>query len=352
MSTHGAQRGRRWAAIALGAAALLAGGLGGAAWLGGCGHTTGAGLEWRATCEVDSVQVGDLVAVRLDGRWPAARQQVHLRWGLPGDTLLVGRLDSLEVEADEGWTARRYQVALIVPRAGRIPIPPAALVAAGGETLAVTEPVELAVGGRVDPQAQTPLKPLAPLVRLRSFPWWLVGLVGVLLAAAFVFWWLRGRRAVAVTAAAGPPPPPPGEEFRTALEALLKQDLAERGRIRDFAQELSWILRRYLGRRWEQPALEATRPEILRWLPDTDLTVGEQQKLAAWLEETDAIKFAGRLPLLAGARALVEEANGVVRRGEEIAAERARRAAEAAAAQAGASVAEHGSADAGEGVTR
>jgi hypothetical protein len=307
-----------------------------AAGLPGCRQSSGQGLLWRATCDVDTVGVGDPVPVRIDGRWPDSLRFVHVAWGLPRDTLLVGRADSAAVGADDGWSARRYDIVLIAPRAGRLTIPPAALVSAGGETLALTESRALAVGGRVDPQAQVSLRPLAPLVSIRRFPWVPVALALLVLAGAYAAWRFLRRRTAAQEGAAAIPLPPPATEFRTSLQSLLSFGYTERGQMREFVQELSWILRRYLGRRWEQPALEATRPEILGWLPSTELTVSEQQQLAAWLEETDAIKFAGRVPLLAAAQGLVEGAKGLVRRGEEISEARARREAEAAAAAAGA----------------
>jgi hypothetical protein len=88
--------------------------------------------------------------------------------------------------------------------------------------------------------------------------------------------------------------------------------------MRAFAQELSWILRRYLGRRWEQPALASTRPEIVSWLPGTRLCVRDQGRVAWWLEETDRIKFAGYIPLAADAHGLLEAARAIVARTEEV----------------------------------
>ncbi len=318
-----------WAAplAALWALAAVAG-------FAGCRPPAGQGPLWRATATADTVGVGDPVAVRLDARWPDSLRFVHLAWGLPRDTLLVGRADSVEVGAGEGWTARRYDVLLVASRAGRLTIPPAALVAAGGETLALTEARALAVGGRVDPHGEVALRPLAPLVAMRTVPWLPAALALLLAGAAYAAWRFLRRRGAAGEIAAAAPLPPPATEFHAALEALLATGYAERGQMREFVQELSWVLRRYLGRRWERPALEATRPEILGWLPHTELSVSEQQQLAAWLAETDAIKFAGRVPLLAAAQGLVEGARRLVRRGEEIAAERARRAAEARAVEA------------------
>jgi LPXTG-motif cell wall-anchored protein len=208
------------------------------------------------------------------------------------------------------------------------------LVSAQGETLALTTAHTVMVGGRISAPDQAKLRPLAPLAGLRGFPVLAVilGVAGLALLAAGLLLWRRRR-----SEALGPPAPPPIRpevEFRDGLEALLGRRLREEGRMRAFTQELSWILRRYLGRRWQHPALEATRPEILRWLPRTEMSVADQQEVAGWLEATDRIKFAGAVPLLTETDALVDKARHVVSRGQELAAERERREAEAERAAA------------------
>jgi len=197
-------------------------------------------------------------------------------------------------------------------------VPAAALVAASGETLALAPGPLVRVGGRIPPGVPADLRPLAPMASLRRFPWWLAAGGALLVAAAVgTLLWLRQRRRRR-DGLAEPPPPPPGIEFAEAIRALLARELPERGEMRLFAQELSWILRRYLGRRWERPALASTRPEIVGWLPATGLCVRDQGEIALWLETTDRVKFAGHMPLLADARALLEGARRIVERTEEI----------------------------------
>jgi hypothetical protein len=157
------------------------------------------------------------------------------------------------------------------------------------------------------------------MAKLPRFPWLPVILAAavLLLAGGLLFYrWHTRRRALAETPA--PPPPPPEIEFREALRRLRARELAERGEMRLFVQELSWILRRYLGRRWRRPALEATRPEIVRWLPATRLCVRDQGELASWLASTDRIKFAGERPLLGAAEELVARAEAIVARSEAL----------------------------------
>jgi hypothetical protein len=286
----------------------------------GCGRSDdpGAGVVWRAAADRDTLAVGDPLVLTVQGRWPGGTGRPHLRWGVPGDSLLLVAVDSARVGAKAGREGWDYRVRLVAPRPGRVRLPGAALVAATGETLALSKSALVRVGGRLPPGAKADLRPLAPMVSLRRISWWMIALGGaVLIAAAVVFFLLRRRRA-ALVAVAEPPPLPPEVEFEEAIVALAARDLPGRGEVRAFAQELSWILRRYLGRRWEQPALASTRPEIVSWLPDTRLCVRDQGRVASWLEETDRIKFAGHRPLPADANGLLEAARAIVARNEEL----------------------------------
>ena len=303
--------GRRIATLV--AAAILATGL------AGCGRPrdSGRGVVWRARCDADTLDVGDPLILEIEGRWPQSLGAVHLAWGARGDSLLVMDLDSTRVDAGSERVGWSYRLRCLATRSGRVRVPPAALVAASGETLALASGPLLRIGGRIVPGMPGDLRPMAPMASLRRFPWWVVvGGAALVAAAVATLLWLRHRRRRRARLEE-PPPLPPGIEFAEAVSALVTRGLPERGEMRVFTQELSWILRRYLGRRWERPALASTRPEIVSWLPVTGLCVRDQGDVAAWLERTDRIKFAGDMPLLADAHALLEAAQAMVERTEK-----------------------------------
>jgi len=293
--------------------------------LAGCAEESRApaGIVWRATCEPELVDVGDPIGFRLEGVWPDSLGPVEIHWCPPGDSILVVCRDSVDVAISEPWAARNYRMTLISPRTGRVRVPPVALVSTHGDTLAISDECWIGVSGRISEPEHARLAPLAPMVALRGFPWWLAA-GGALFLAALVaaFLILRARR-TRDEAAPTEPEVPPGEEFAEALRALRRKELGERGFARALAQELSWILRRYLGRRWLQPALEATRPEIVHWLPQTSLDVRGQVEVAGWLEETDRIKFGGHRPLLPEMDDLVARARRMVQHMEAAAADEA-----------------------------
>lgn len=293
-----------------------------AAWLlGGCGGDDARlpGPALIAHCEPDSVAaVGDPIRLRLQASWPDSVSQAVVAWPPLGEGLIVLSRDSSDVPGAGSDHARDYVFTLIAPRAGRGRVPPLALVDAAGDTLARSRGWVLAIHSQVSSPEDDELAPLAPLADLRGFPWRTVGILAVAVLAAGVLAWLWRRRRAARAPAVAPPPIPPAVEFAAAIDALRERRLAERGELRAYAQELSWVFRRYLGRRWDQPALEATRPEIVRWLPDVPLDVGDQVEVADWLTATDRIKFAGERLLLDASQALLERAERLVQRMEAI----------------------------------
>ncbi len=277
-----------------------------------------------SSCTVDTLKVGDLFYLSLEGQWPDTLSNVHLAWSANPDTLLIAGGDSTNVEVREGWIGRRYRLGVVATREGEYDLPPLRLLSGTDETIASSESYHLIVSGQLDPESQPELKPLADMASLKDFPWRLaiiLALVLLTLLAALIIWrrHFRSREVESL-----PPPIPPGIEFRDGISSLVEQRLPESGQMRQYTQELSWIFRRYLGRRWEQRALEATRPEIMRWLPGTKLEVKEQQIITQWLELTDSVKFAGRIPLLDETASLLTQAQQVVRRSEEISAEEER----------------------------
>lgn len=276
----------------------------------------------------DTLQVGDLIAIELTGQWPDSLATVTIGWSAHPDTLILAAVDSVSVAAAEGWSARRYRLSVLPTREGRVTIPPTYLVSNDEQLLAATEPITVIITSHFDPEAEPELRPLAEMVSLRNIPWLLLAITACVLAALItaLIIWRRHRHQAAQPL---PPPIPPGREFDESISDLRNRRLPETGQMRDFTQQLSWILRRYLGRRWDQPALEATRPEILRWLPATDLSVSEQQLVTQWLEATDTIKFAGRVPLLVETEELTDQAKQMVARCEAIAAQQQRQREEA-----------------------
>jgi hypothetical protein len=81
------------------------------------------------------------------------------------------------------------------------------------------------------------------------------------------------------------------------LRALVKEDLVTAGRIKEFYERISNILRHYIEHRFSLRAPERTTEEFLAELANTDvLAAADKERLGEFLEYCDLVKFAKHQP--------------------------------------------------------
>ena len=120
------------------------------------------------------------------------------------------------------------------------------------------------------------------------------GLAGAALVAALtlaVARYLRRRKAAAV------PPPPPRPPWDIAVEKLAqlrreKQKLLDEGQGGLFVDQLSDVVRSYLGGRYLFDGLETTTDEMLMQLKSRGASLGFTQEVGQFLGRCDLVKFA------------------------------------------------------------
>lgn len=193
----------------------------------------------------------------------------------------------------------RYQIDLICITfdADTLLLPPLTIRLAGGKT-AVTNPLELVV---LATPAPTDLNDMADLKDIRQEPisWmdylpWVAGILGIVLIIFLATWWWKHRqergsrsREIAMPAHA---------LAQRKLEALAKKGLWQTGQVKSYYAELTFILREYLQKRYQVPALERTTEETLAYLQKTDFPQNLHQPLADTLLQADLAKFAKSAP--------------------------------------------------------
>lgn len=127
--------------------------------------------------------------------------------------------------------------------------------------------------------------------------YWLGGSVLALALAAWLLTRvLRGR----TRARPAVPPPPPHVVAAAALEALRARRLVEQGEFKEFYSELSDVVRRYLEDRFGVRAPGMTTEEfLLASARDGRLAPAHRRLLGDFLAESDLVKFARHVPVLA-----------------------------------------------------
>ncbi|NLF25776.1 MAG: hypothetical protein GX589_09010 [Deltaproteobacteria bacterium] len=131
----------------------------------------------------------------------------------------------------------------------------------------------------------------APLLMPRELRWWW-WLVLVVAGALFV-WWRRKRKEMHLTVEKIPA----HQIAYNALNALLQSRLVEQGRVCEFYQELSNILRRYIEDRFGLRAPERTTEEFMADLACLDSPIASHKPLLKdFLRHCDLVKFAKYAP--------------------------------------------------------
>jgi len=120
---------------------------------------------------------------------------------------------------------------------------------------------------------------------------WILAAVGAFVVAASLVWLCARRRPVGVVVSLSPQ-----DEAQQRLKRLWDEDWAARD-LKAFYGELTGVVRRYLERTMEIPALEQTTEESLRDLAARrSLPAEAAPRLRSVLESADLVKFAAFRP--------------------------------------------------------
>jgi len=123
----------------------------------------------------------------------------------------------------------------------------------------------------------------------RSFPWWIFAVILAVILITGTLWYIRKRHPGGLFKRPAPPP-----HVRAAQEfaALEKKGLLEKGLIKEFYYELSYILRGYIGGRFGIYAKRQTTEEFFRELLDNNpFDSMAEQILREFSERADTVKY-------------------------------------------------------------
>ncbi len=161
-----------------------------------------------------------------------------------------------------------------------------------------TEPIDIEVTSLLGEQRAelkiADIEGVVPMPEKSSFRWfWALGIV-VIVTAGLVFWiYLRRKGQAELVRIFKPAHEIAYERLRT----LVKQDLIQNGKIKEFYEQISDILRHYIEHRFNLRAPERTTEEFLIELATADILDTEDKKdLGEFLQHCDLVKFAKHNP--------------------------------------------------------
>lgn len=156
-----------------------------------------------------------------------------------------------------------------------------------------TEPIGIEVASLLGEQrAELKIADIEGVVEMPAKPsyWWIWVLCAAVVIAAAGFWvHVRHKRIKELVRIFKPA----HEIAYERLQALVRQDLVKAGKIKEFYERLSDILRHYIEHRFNLKAPERTTEEFLAELPSVGvLAKPEQERLGEFLRHCDLVKFA------------------------------------------------------------
>lgn len=301
--------------------------------------------EGEGACEEDPMPAGHLVRVetRVEPVRPKVGDRVLITYRLiapssdrvefePDPAAFAQPANELEYARQQPDRDRRARsgpggtvfgevtVAVQPFKTGEVVIPRqlARLNAAGDVVRVCTPPVRFRVGDpfgnapHPTPRDLTPPEEVtAETLRWRYVMLGLNGAFALIVITIAVNSYVRSRPK---PEAPPPPPIPPWILATEALEVLSKSDLLSRGQIKEYYDQLSDIVRRYIGALRGFDALEMTTLEVLSKLKRVPIAGVTTAEIAHLLTECDLVKFARHVPSHQESDKILDVAYTIVRR--------------------------------------
>lgn len=161
----------------------------------------------------------------------------------------------------------------------------------------ITEPIDIEVTSLLGEQrAQlviADIEDVVPMPKKSPYWWlWMLGIMGIIVSVNFWLYLRRKRVAELVRIFK-----PAHEIAYDRLRALVKEDLVKKGKIKEFYEHISNILRHYIEHRFNLRAPERTTEEFLIELATADiLDAADKEDLGEFLKHCDLVKFAKHNP--------------------------------------------------------
>lgn len=170
-----------------------------------------------------------------------------------------------------------------------------------GQGLANTNPLEIIVLPTPSPDDLVDMRGIKDIHREPTW-WtdylpWVAAIAALILLVVLASWLISRAQQKKKQAALSRTVGLPAHELAwKKLDALTQKRLWDKGLVKEYCAELTFILREYLEKRYSVPALESTSEEIVAQLHETDFPENLNTGLQELLSKADLVKFAKATP--------------------------------------------------------
>ncbi len=258
----------------------------------------------------------------IQGDSDAARALATAGFVLPDPNGSSGPSLSRREEADKAFTDVQIHFLSLPEKPGRheltLPPIPIAVSRASGEfltlcttphTIVIDEPIanepEAAPQGNPPPRPQREVWTLARDLTYGG----LIGVLAAALVALLILWWRRRPKPPVPP----PPPRPPWEVALEALHTLRRGQLVAEGKRAEHVDQVSDVVRVYLGARFGFDGIESTTDEVLQALRRIHPPLLVFDDVRRLLQDSDLVKFARWSPTDEDCEQVLDTAERIVR---------------------------------------
>ena len=260
----------------------------------------GAQVFVKAQLDTTSILIGDQIKLQLTLEATGTATIKDIRFGVLDSVSTIEVIDQGQMlKVRDGLFTQN--LVLTSFDSGYHWVPPIPVIYEEDGSLKSTQTNRLPIAVRTipitsDTTSITPIKTIIkePLKFQDILPY-LLGIIGVVALAIGVIWWRRSQNKELVPSYV-PPPPPPHEVAMRKIKALRDKQLWQKGQIKAFQSELTYIVREYLENRFGVPALESTTESTLQYVRQLDIDNKWPQKLKEMFYVADMVKFAKAMP--------------------------------------------------------
>lgn len=252
----------------------------------------------EATTDSFTILVGDPLGVTIVLHGPMGEELIPPAFPTDTNGVEVLRAEPPQVSEQNGERTLKMRIFVTAWDSGKFVYPPMAF-QSGKSGMAYVPSFNFSALYPKESLGDTArVAPIRPIIgeprNWEDYQYWLYFLGGLLAVGLLAYLLVKYRKRPAKPELPPPPPPTPYEVAMQKLSALQLAELWQKGQVKEYYSELTYILREYIENQFTVPALESTTDELMLLMKkgDWDIETVSKDELRRFLQEADLVKFA------------------------------------------------------------